>query len=69
MINSALFCMGSRLRARRFGSALLVASGLLVWPVPMVKAGGMATAEAGLVAQAREGAWEVPAEVKVWRAV
>ena len=67
MTNSVLFSIGSRHPLRRLGSALLVVSGLLLWLVPQVKAGGMATADAGLVAQAREGAGEVPAEMRAWR--
>ncbi|MFM8277066.1 MAG: CHAT domain-containing tetratricopeptide repeat protein, partial [Cyanobium sp.] len=48
-------------------SALLVVSGLLVWFVPPVKAGGLAPGKPRLVAQARDVAVEVPAEVKAWR--
>jgi len=54
--------MGSRHPLRRLGPALLVVSGLLVWPVPVVKAGGE-PGELRLVAQARDGA----AEVMAWR--
>jgi CHAT domain-containing protein/Tfp pilus assembly protein PilF len=67
MINAAVFPMGSRIQTRRLGSALLVISGLLLWSVPPVKAGGVVPGEPGLVAQARRGAVEVPAEVKAWR--
>jgi len=67
MINDAVFSMGSRIQTRRLGSALLVVSGLLLWPVPLKAAGGVAQGEQGLVAQARDGAVEVPAEVKAWR--
>ena len=59
--------MGSRLPAIRLSSALLVVAGLLVWPVEVVKAGGVMQSEAGLVAQARGGVAEVPAEVRAWR--
>ena len=58
--------MGLRHRVRRLGSALLVVAGVLVWSVPLVKAGGE-PGEPRMVAQARDGAAEVPAEVMAWR--
>ena len=66
MINAAVFPMGSRIQTKRLGSALLVVSGLLLWPVPPVKAGGVVPGKPGLVAQARSSAVEVPAKVKAW---
>ena len=68
MINSFLLSIGQRHRARTLGSALLVVLGVLVCPLPLVKAGGVASGEPGLVAQARGGPdVAVPAEVKAWR--
>ena len=67
MTNSFLLCIGQRHQARKLSSALLVLAGVLVWPLPLVKAGGMASGEPRLVAQARAGAEAVPAEVKAWR--
>jgi CHAT domain-containing protein/tetratricopeptide (TPR) repeat protein len=67
MINVAVFPMGTRIQTRRLGSALLVVSGLLLWPVPLKADWGLAPGEPRLVAQARDGAVEVPAEVMEWR--
>ncbi|MEY4808465.1 MAG: hypothetical protein RLZZ206_2854 [Cyanobacteriota bacterium] len=66
MINSFLLFIGQRHQARNLRSALLVLAGVLVWPLPLVKAGGVASGEPVLVAQARAGAEVVPAEVKAW---
>ena len=67
MINAAVFPMGSRIETRRLGSGLLVISVLLLCPVPLVKAGDLVPGEPTLVAQASNGAAEVPAEVMAWR--
>jgi len=67
MINSFLLLIIQRQRARKLRSALLVLAGVLVWPLPLVKAGGVASGEPRLVAEARAGAAAVPGEVKAWR--
>ena len=67
MINSFLLSIGKRHKVRQLSSALLVLAGVLVYPLPLVKAGGVASGEPELVAQARGGAQEVPAQVTEWR--
>ena len=67
MINSILLFIGQCHQAGKLSSALLVLAGVLVWPLPLVKAGGVASGEPGLVVQARGGAEVVPAEVRAWR--
>jgi hypothetical protein len=41
MTDPCLLTMRQRRQVQRLGSALLVVSGLLVWPVPLVKGGGV----------------------------
>jgi CHAT domain-containing protein/tetratricopeptide (TPR) repeat protein len=66
MINSYLLFIGQRHQARTLSSTLLVLAGVLVWPLPLVKAGGVALGEPKLVTQARAVADVVPAEEKGW---
>jgi CHAT domain-containing protein/Tfp pilus assembly protein PilF len=66
MINSSLPFIGQRHQARNLSCALLVVAGLLVWPLPLLKAGGVASGGPRLVAQARAGAEVVPSEVEAW---
>ena len=67
MINSFLLSIGQRHQARNLSSALLVLAGVLVWPLPLLKAGGVAFGEPRLVAQAKDGAEGVPTDVKALR--
>ena len=60
--------MGQRRQVRGLSSALLIVSGLLGWPMPPAKAGGVVPGDPGLVAQASRGSDEpVPAEVEQWQ--
>ncbi|MFM7549748.1 MAG: hypothetical protein ACKO8I_12960 [Cyanobacteriota bacterium] len=67
MINSILLFIGQCHQAGKLSSSLLVLAGVLAWPLPLVKAGGVASSEPRLVAQARAGAEVVPPEVKARR--